>query len=83
MTSSNFFLFAVSRGSYEVRTSRWSDFVLSFQVFLGGVPWDITENDLQCAFGRFGNPKIEWPAAHDSSSRNVKGALSRPLTYFC
>ncbi|XP_069101982.1 cytoplasmic polyadenylation element-binding protein 1-like isoform X1 [Argopecten irradians] len=33
----------------------------SCKVFLGGVPWDITEAGLQSAFNKFGNFKIEWP----------------------
>ncbi|XP_070536883.1 cytoplasmic polyadenylation element-binding protein 1-like isoform X1 [Ptychodera flava] len=33
----------------------------SCKVFLGGVPWDITEAGLQNAFKPFGNVKIEWP----------------------
>ena len=31
------------------------------QVFLGGVPWDITEKCLQAAFRHFGPVRIEWP----------------------
>ncbi|XP_055955955.1 cytoplasmic polyadenylation element-binding protein [Patella vulgata] len=33
----------------------------SCKVFLGGVPWDITEPGLQAAFSKFGSLKIEWP----------------------
>ncbi|KAK3094681.1 hypothetical protein FSP39_004853 [Pinctada imbricata] len=33
----------------------------SCKVFLGGVPWDITEAGLQTAFNKFGVFKIEWP----------------------
>ncbi|KAL4216565.1 Cytoplasmic polyadenylation element-binding protein 1 [Mactra antiquata] len=33
----------------------------SCKVFLGGVPWDITEAGLQAAFDKFGSFKIEWP----------------------
>ncbi|XP_076448509.1 cytoplasmic polyadenylation element-binding protein-like [Babylonia areolata] len=35
--------------------------VYSQKVFIGGVPWDITEAGLQAAFNRFGTLKIEWP----------------------
>ena len=31
------------------------------KVFLGGVPWDVTEDVLIDAFLPFGNIKIEWP----------------------
>jgi len=34
---------------------------LSCKIFLGGVPWDITEQTLISAFKPFGNIKIEWP----------------------
>jgi len=33
----------------------------SCKVFLGGVPWDITEDGLILAFNQFGSIKIEWP----------------------
>ncbi|XP_013408606.1 cytoplasmic polyadenylation element-binding protein 1 isoform X2 [Lingula anatina] len=33
----------------------------SCKVFLGGVPWDITETGLQSAFKPFGPIRIEWP----------------------
>ncbi|XP_025107547.1 cytoplasmic polyadenylation element-binding protein-like [Pomacea canaliculata] len=33
----------------------------SCKVFVGGVPWDITETGLQTAFNKFGSLKIEWP----------------------
>ncbi|XP_077993031.1 cytoplasmic polyadenylation element-binding protein 1-like isoform X2 [Glandiceps talaboti] len=33
----------------------------SCKVFLGGVPWDITETGLKNAFKPFGDVKIEWP----------------------
>lgn len=34
---------------------------LSVKVFLGGVPWDITEQNLIQAFRPFGPIRIEWP----------------------
>lgn len=37
------------------------DVLIYFQVFLGGVPWDITEGILVQAFSKFGTIKIEWP----------------------
>eukprot|EP00116_Pleurobrachia_bachei_P003078 sb/3463340/ len=33
----------------------------SRKVFLGGVPWDITNDDLQKKFNEFGSLQIEWP----------------------
>ncbi|CAK9298356.1 unnamed protein product [Gordionus sp. m RMFG-2023] len=35
--------------------------VYSTKIFLGGVPWDITEPGLINAFKPFGNLRIEWP----------------------
>ncbi|KAH9509827.1 hypothetical protein Btru_045330 [Bulinus truncatus] len=35
--------------------------VYSCKVFLGGVPWDITESGLQAAFNKYGHMKVEWP----------------------
>ena len=40
---------------------------LSVKVFLGGVPWDITETNLVQAFRPFGNIRIEWPGKDSSS----------------
>ena len=37
------------------------------KVFLGGVPWDITETNLVQAFRPFGNIRIEWPGKDSSS----------------
>ena len=33
----------------------------SRKVFLGGVPWDITNEDLENTFSRFGTLTVEWP----------------------
>ena len=46
----------------------------SRKVFLGGVPWDLTEKDLGYAFNQFGAFKIEWPGKGSSSSAK-KGFL--------
>lgn len=51
-------------------------------MFLGGVPWDITDADLMAAFGRFGNLRIEWPGVHDkSSTQRPKGKVAENLFY--
>lgn len=48
----------------------------SCKVFLGGVPWDITEANLNEAFRKFGQLKVEWPSTHiDFAGRNSKGYL--------
>lgn len=35
--------------------------VYSCKVFLGGVPWDVTEQGLIETFGRFGPLRVQWP----------------------
>jgi cytoplasmic polyadenylation element-binding protein len=35
--------------------------VYSCKVFLGGVPWDVTEQGLIDTFGRFGPLRVQWP----------------------
>lgn len=35
--------------------------VFSCKVFLGGVPWDVTEQGLIETFGRFGPLRVQWP----------------------
>ncbi|KAJ8674109.1 hypothetical protein QAD02_005371 [Eretmocerus hayati] len=46
----------------------------SSKVFLGGVPWDITEATLISTFKQFGQIKIEWPGK-DQPSSQPKGYL--------
>lgn len=41
---------------------------LSCKIFLGGVPWDISEQALMIAFKPFGNIRVEWPAREITSS---------------
>lgn len=38
------------------------------QVFLGGVPWDVTELALRQAFLQFGNIQVEWPGKENSAN---------------
>ncbi len=40
---------------------------LSPKVFLGGVPWDITETALLNAFKPYGSVRIEWPGKDNTS----------------
>ncbi|VDP69449.1 unnamed protein product [Echinostoma caproni] len=46
-------------GKLPVRVYRSMTF--SRKVFLGGVPWDSTSEDLVMAFSRFGNVTVSWP----------------------
>ncbi|KAG8230077.1 hypothetical protein J437_LFUL009196 [Ladona fulva] len=43
--------------------------VYSCKVFLGGVPWDITEASLIQTFRSFGSIKVEWPRKEYSMSQ--------------
>ncbi|CAI9736084.1 cytoplasmic polyadenylation element-binding protein-like [Octopus vulgaris] len=47
------------RGQLPPRNNKSPSY--SCKVFLGGVPWDITEAGLQATFNKFGGMKIEWP----------------------
>lgn len=39
------------------------------QVFLGGVPWDVTEETLICVFSQFGKVRVEWPGKEQAASQ--------------
>jgi len=39
----------------------------SCKIFLGGIPWDITESNLIHAFRQFGPIQVEWPVKNNSS----------------
>ncbi|XP_071530049.1 uncharacterized protein orb [Panulirus ornatus] len=42
--------------------------IYSCKVFLGGVPWDVTESALKQTFLHFGNIQVEWPGKENSSN---------------
>ena len=42
--------------------------MFSTKMFLGGVPWDVTEAGLVQAFRQFGPIRIEWPGKDNSPS---------------
>lgn len=52
-------------GHLPTRSQRNSG--LSCKIFLGGVPWDITEAGLAGAFKPFGNVRIEWPGKDNAA----------------
>ncbi|XP_059485114.1 cytoplasmic polyadenylation element-binding protein 1 isoform X2 [Neocloeon triangulifer] len=43
--------------------------IYSCKVFLGGIPWDISESILISAFEQFGPVKVEWPGRENSPAR--------------
>ncbi|RMX61092.1 hypothetical protein pdam_00010528, partial [Pocillopora damicornis] len=71
----------------------------STKVFLGGVPWDITEASLVMSFKPFGSVKVEWPGKADGrhlhhppkgyvylifdSEKSVKALLASCTHDFC
>jgi len=49
----------------------------STRIFVGGVPWDITEAGLMQAFRPFGSLNIEWPGKEGKHCRHPpKGIVS-------
>ncbi|THD22458.1 hypothetical protein D915_006652 [Fasciola hepatica] len=61
-------------GKLPVRVYRSMTF--SRKVFLGGVPWDSTSEDLMMVFSRFGNVTISWPQKDGSPYH--QGHIKRP-----
>nr|XP_012142086.1 PREDICTED: cytoplasmic polyadenylation element-binding protein 1 isoform X3 [Megachile rotundata] len=57
-------------GILPQRTQKPSGY--SSKVFLGGVPWDITESLLIATFKQFGQIRVEWPGK-DQSAAQPKG----------
>nr|XP_031845090.1 cytoplasmic polyadenylation element-binding protein 1 isoform X2 [Nomia melanderi] len=57
-------------GILPQRTQKHSGY--SSKVFLGGVPWDITESLLIATFKQFGPIRVEWPGK-DQSATQPKG----------
>ncbi|GMS91735.1 hypothetical protein PENTCL1PPCAC_13910, partial [Pristionchus entomophagus] len=45
----------------ELAPRTYSHPVFSCKIFVGGVPWDVTEDALLEAFGPYGRCKVEWP----------------------
>jgi cytoplasmic polyadenylation element-binding protein len=58
--------------SGQLPPNRHKNPVYSCKIFVGGVPWDVTEFSLIQAFKQFGNIRIEWPGK-DSSPSPPKG----------
>eukprot|EP00112_Aurelia_sp_Birch-Aquarium-sp1_P020800 Seg544.1 transcript_id=Seg544.1/GoldUCD/mRNA.D3Y31 product="Cytoplasmic polyadenylation element-binding protein 1" protein_id=Seg544.1/GoldUCD/D3Y31 len=50
--------------------------VYSNKVFLGGVPWDITDVGLQQAFRPFGPVQVEWPGKDSKHNAQIPKAFT-------
>ena len=47
----------------------------SRKVFMGGVPWDVSEQHLELIFGRYGDFKVEWPNNFSTKRNTTKSFL--------
>lgn len=47
----------------------------SRKVFLGGVPWDVSEQNLDVIFSRYGDFKVEWPNNFSTKRNTTKSFL--------
>jgi hypothetical protein len=54
-------------GNLPVRIHRFATY--SPKVFLGGIPWDISEQTLMQIFKPFGNVRIEWPGKEQNAAQ--------------
>lgn len=64
-------------GYLPPRTTGDGDYQLEFsqKVFLGGVPWDVSEQHLHLVFSRYGEFKIEWPSNFSTKRNTTKSFL--------
>lgn len=64
---------SVSEAKYtwsgQLPTRTYRNPVYSCKVFVGGVPWDVTEDGILDAFGEFGPLRVQWPG-RDGRQRN-------------
>ncbi|CAO4360810.1 unnamed protein product [Caenorhabditis nigoni] len=66
----------LSNGSWhgELPPRDYTSPTFSRKIFVGGVPWDITEAALKDSFGEFGSCAVEWPgqeARYRSGQSNI------------
>ena len=63
--------------SGELPPRRHKNPTFSCRVFLGGVPWDITEVGLQQSFQIYGPLNIDWPGKENKHNRHPpKGKIT-------
>lgn len=60
-------------GVIPTRTSKAVTY--SQKVFLGGIPWETSEETLKHIFGRFGPLRVEWPGKDPNFSTKPKGCV--------
>lgn len=61
-------------GQLPVRTHK--NPIYSPKVFLGGVPWDISDSGLMEAFAPYGSVKVQWPSKETRSTSSTSGTKS-------
>ena len=48
----------------------------SRKVFVGGLPFDATEDDINAVFSRFGRMTVDWPRRHpEGDDKSPKGVF--------
>ncbi|KAE9556609.1 hypothetical protein FO519_000015 [Halicephalobus sp. NKZ332] len=55
--------------------------LFSRKVFVGGLPFNVTENDLRNTFGRFGVLHVDWPRCQDLLKGHVDNRERQPNGY--
>lgn len=60
-------------GIIPTRTSKAVTY--SQKVFLGGIPWETSEETLKHIFGRYGPLRVEWPGKDPNFSTKPKGCV--------
>uniref|UniRef100_A0A0M3I8M9 RRM domain-containing protein n=1 Tax=Ascaris lumbricoides TaxID=6252 RepID=A0A0M3I8M9_ASCLU len=63
--------------SGEIPPRTYSNPTFSSKVFVGGVPWDITEQTLLQAFRKYGKCKVEWPTKEVCPLPRMNGGVSQ------
>ncbi|KHJ75454.1 hypothetical protein OESDEN_24930, partial [Oesophagostomum dentatum] len=67
--------------SGELPPRNYSNPTFSSKIFVGGVPWDITETALIDAFSPYGNCRVEWPCKEVRSSHSNFRTRSKVTGY--
>ena len=71
--------------SGQLPPRRYMNPTYSPRIFLGGVPWDITESSLIATFQQFGALVVDWPgkegkhARHPPKGENYVGQTLAPF----
>jgi cytoplasmic polyadenylation element-binding protein len=55
--------------------------IYSPKVFLGGVPWDITDDGLVEAFSSFGSIQVQWPKDRNQNATQTNGSQKAGYVY--